>query len=292
MFIKYGNVFLRRFIMRELWKHFKIDDYDLRIDECGIQQCSPDEVYNYKVYQNFVIHYIQEGSGTLIIDNKVYSLSENEGFILKEGQQVTYYGDETMPWKYYWVGFSGNMFNKFIKSTSLEKHNHLLYPKNSQVVDTIKEICNYTLNITESETNLFWYHSKIYQLLYAITDEFPSNVKTPLLENGYEEAAIEYINSDFQKQISINQVASYIGISRSYLYKLFKKSYNISPQEYLIQKRLNKAVDLLVHTTKPINIVAKETGYEDQLHFSKSFKSNFGVSPSDFKKINNVEKII
>lgn len=280
------------FTMRDLWKHFKAEDFDLRIDECGIQKFTGEELYNYKVYQNFVIHYIHEGSGTFIVDGTIYNLSKNQGFILRDGQQVTYYGDKNDPWKYYWVGLGGVRFNQFIKSTSLEKANRIQYKTSSQVINLIEEICNYTLNTSDLEVNFFWYQAKIYDLIFAMTQEFPSNKITHLVEDGYEEAAKEYINSNYQKQITVQEIASYIGISRSYLYKLFKNKYNKSPQEYLIEKRLNKAVDLLVHTTKPINIIARETGYDDQLHFSKSFKQNFGVSPTEFKKINNVEKVI
>lgn len=278
--------------MRELWKHFKIDDYDIRIDECGIQQFKFDEFYSYKVYQNYVIHYIEEGEGIFIVDDKTYKLSPNEGFILRQGQHVTYYSNSENPWKNYWVGFGGDEFNKFIKYTSLENQPIVQYKQDSEIVKTIKEICQYTFETAESDMNLFWYHSSIYKLLHALTKEFPSNKQTVLIEQSYDEIAYEYINTNYQKQITINEIAAYIGISRSYLYKLFKDRYHISPQEFLIQKRMNKAVDLLLHTPKPINIIAKETGYDDQLHFSKAFKSTYGVSPTEFKRINNVEEII
>lgn len=278
--------------MRELWKHFKIDDYDIRIDECGIQQFKSDQFYSYKVYQNFVIHFIEEGKGVFIVDDKTYNLSANEGFIIRQGQHVTYYADKDNPWKTYWVGFGGNEFYKFIKYTSIEKQPIIEYPNDSMIPEIIKNICLYTLNTDENDINLFWYHSRIYQLLYALSTEFPSNKQTILTEQGYDEIAYEYININYHKQITINEIASYIGISRSYLYKLFKDTYNISPQEFLIQKRMNKAIDLLLHTPKPINIIAKETSYDDQLHFSKAFKSTYGVSPTEFKRINNVEKII
>lgn len=278
--------------MRELWKHFKAEDLDLRIDECGIQEFNGEEFYSYTVYQNFVIHYIQEGSGTFIVDGTVYNLSKNDGFILRDGQQVSYYGNKNNPWKYYWVGLGGIRFDQFIKSTSLDLKYNMQYKKNSHIVKLIKEICDYTLNTIENDINFFWYQSKIYDLIFSMTEEFPSNRITHLVEDGYEETAKEYINSNYQKPITVHEIASYIGISRSYLYKLFKKEYDLSPQEYLIEKRLNKAVNLLVHTTKPIKIIAKETGYDDQLHFSKSFRQRFGVSPTKFKEINNVEKII
>lgn len=275
--------------MRELWKHFKIDDYDIRIDESGIQQFEPDERFSYHVYQNYVIHYIESGKGIFIVDDKVYELAANEGFILRQGQHVSYYGDKDDPWKNYWVGFSGKEFNKFINFTSLSSAATLKYQTDSNIVKVIKEVCGYTLQTLDKEMNLFFYQSKIYELLLAMSTEFPSDKQTVLVEQNYDAVAYEYINSNYHKQISVNQIASFIGISRSYLYKLFKESYGISPQEYLIQKRMHRAVDLILHTSKPINVIAKEVGYDDQLHFSKAFRATYGVSPSKFKKTNNVE---
>lgn len=283
---------LRWDTMRELWKHFKIDDYDIRIDECGIQQFKPAENYSYRVYQNYVIHYIEEGIGTFNVDNNTYTLTSNEGFILRQGQHVTYYADHNKPWRNYWVGFSGEAFDKFIKYTSLEKEHIVHYEKNSEIIKTIQDICEYTLETTDDDMNLFWYQTNIYRLLYALSSEFPSKKHSVLMDQGYEEVAYEYISNNYHKQISINEVAAYIGISRSYLYKLFKEKYHISPQEFLIQKRMNKAVDFLLHTNKPINIIAREVGYYDQLHFSKAFKTTYGVSPTEFKHINNVENFI
>lgn len=293
MFIEYGNM-LSKVVknMRELWKHFKIEDYDIRIDECGIQQFKANEIFSYQVYQNFVIHYIEQGEGYFIVDDKTYHLSAGVGFIIKQGQHVTYYGNTDSPWKNYWVGFGGNEFDKFIKYTSLEYKPVFKYPLDSNIIQIIKDICLYTSRTADSDMNLFWYHSRVYALLYAMSTEFPSNKQTQLSEQSYDEIAYEFINTNFHKQITINEIASYIGISRSYLYKLFKESYHISPQEFLIQKRMNKAIDLLLHTTKPINIIAKETGYDDQLHFSKAFKSAYGVSPSEFKRIKYVDDIL
>lgn len=74
-----------------------------------------------------------------------------------------------------------------------------------------------------------------------------------------------------------------IGISRAYLNHLFKKEYNMSAQEFLIDFRMRKAAYLLTNTDQPVKEVAQNAGYRDALVFSKAFKKRFTVSPQNYR---------
>ena len=100
----------------------------------------------------------------------------------------------------------------------------------------------------------------------------------------YVKHAMEYIKHHYREKIKINELAEYIGINRSYLTNMFKKTIGCSPQEYLVEFRMEKAKNLLKNTDMPINAVAAAVGYQDQLAFSKIFKQNFTVSPKEYRK--------
>ena len=95
---------------------------------------------------------------------------------------------------------------------------------------------------------------------------------------------MEYISHHYQEKVKINELADYIGVNRSYLTSSFKKAVGCSPQEYLVNLRMEKAKNLLKNTDMPINAVAAAVGYQDQLAFSKIFKQNFTVSPKEYRK--------
>ena len=78
-------------------------------------------------------------------------------------------------------------------------------------------------------------------------------------------------------------MCSYIGITRSYLTKIFKESLHVSPYEYLLGVRMNKASLLLQATTLPVKQIAEMVGYKDALVFSKAFKQKIGISPKAFR---------
>ncbi len=87
-------------------------------------------------------------------------------------------------------------------------------------------------------------------------------------------------------------MADYIGINRTYLTSIFKEKMDKSPQEFLMQVRMSKACELLLNTDVPINVVAREVGYEDQMAFSKMFRKKNGLSPDQYRKKHHDEHTI
>lgn len=111
---------------------------------------------------------------------------------------------------------------------------------------------------------------------------------TQLLSNNkmsdyYIKEAINYIEQNFQNNITIEDVASVCGINRSYLGKIFKKNTGQSPQEFLMNYRMVKAAELLKLTSLSIADIGSAIGYENQLHFSRAFKNIYGVSPREWR---------
>ena len=101
----------------------------------------------------------------------------------------------------------------------------------------------------------------------------------------YVKHAMEYIAYHYREKIKINELADYIGVNRSYLTSSFKKAIGCSPQEYLVNLRMEKARDMLRNTGMQINAVAAAVGYQDQLAFSKIFKQHFGTSPKAYREM-------
>ena len=98
--------------------------------------------------------------------------------------------------------------------------------------------------------------------------------------------AINYIEQNFQNNITIEDIASVCGINRSYFGKIFLKSVGKSPQEFLINYRMVKAAELLKLTSLSIADISSAVGYENQLHFSRAFKTIYGVSPRNWRNQN------
>ncbi|MBK8723640.1 MAG: helix-turn-helix transcriptional regulator [Saprospiraceae bacterium] len=92
----------------------------------------------------------------------------------------------------------------------------------------------------------------------------------------------KYIDENFQRDIEIINVANEAHISQYHFFRLFRNVYNISPLQYIKQKKMEKAKGL-IHKM-PINQIANEVGYNDIFSFSKAYKKHFGYAPSETLK--------
>lgn len=95
--------------------------------------------------------------------------------------------------------------------------------------------------------------------------------------------ACKYIEENYSKDISLEDIADYIAISPNYLCKLFKENYEITIIDYLTRVRINNSINLLKNTDLSIKEIAHHTGYHDSNYFSKVFKKVTGKTPTDFR---------
>ena len=113
-----------------------------------------------------------------------------------------------------------------------------------------------------------------------------SEISTPkeFFQNDKIYPLIDFIKNNYQKNISISEMADILKISESNLYAVFKKSTGKSPIRYLNEYRLSVAAALLLQTSESIKTIAEKVGFEDQFYFSKLFKNNYHISPQKYRK--------
>jgi AraC family transcriptional regulator len=96
--------------------------------------------------------------------------------------------------------------------------------------------------------------------------------------------AVEYIQAHLGEDLSLSAIANELGMSQYYFCRLFKKSTGVSPHQYLIQQRVEKAKHLLKQSERTITSVAMDCGFANQSHFAKCFHQCTGMNPKQFCK--------
>ena len=127
--------------MQILWKKYIKENFEMNVDECGIEQVIPGLGYNYEVLKNAVIHYVTKGYGTFKFNGKVYNLKQGDIFILLKGMQVEYVASIDDPWEYYWIGFSGSNANEYLNRTSITNSCVANCEENSKIPKIILNMC-------------------------------------------------------------------------------------------------------------------------------------------------------
>lgn len=100
----------------------------------------------------------------------------------------------------------------------------------------------------------------------------------------YVEKAESYIETNYSYPITVEDIAHYVGVSRSHLFRSFQTYMQRSPKEYLTEYRIKQACHLLKETELSVSAIAYSVGFENNLYFSKAFKKQKGVSPSEYRK--------
>lgn len=97
---------------------------------------------------------------------------------------------------------------------------------------------------------------------------------------------IDYIHQNcMSPAFSATEVANEVNLSRNYFLKIFKENMGMVFGDYVTKIRMDKAKELLKNTDMTVYSISLEVGYESQYHFSRKFKSLYGVSPIEYRKM-------
>lgn len=269
-------------------EYLQKDSADLCLLYCGWEYCDPGHRYGPNKRESYVLHIVRSGKGTVEINNQKYELSRGGVFLISPGVEAWYEADQEDPWSYMWLGFTGYRAQEYAEHAGLTKRTPL------RQVDCVEELNNYIDGMLEAHQLVYTDELKRngYLLLFfaALMEDYKSKVPGIANQHSYPVSvyvkhAMEYIAYHYRDKIKINELADYIGVNRSYLTSSFKKAIGCSPQEYLVNFRMEKAKELLRNTSMQVNAVAASVGYTDQLAFSKIFKQHYGVSPKTYREM-------
>ena len=259
---------------------------DLYLSTCGMQNCLGGHSFGPGKRDEYILHFICEGKGVFKCNGNTYSLSKGDVFLVKPDTKVFYKADDNVPWSYVWVGFQGVKAETYLLYAGYEEDIVTGHYDDTTLIFTYVQQMLLSKQLTHA--NELKREAALLQILAALMEIRRNNLpKEDTYDYPYKiyvNQAVDYIQRNFKNNIRINDLAGYIGIDRSYLTNIFKNVMNVSPQEYLLKYRMEKAEMLLKNSDNKINTVAALVGYSDPLSFSKMFKKCKGVSPTEYRE--------
>ena len=260
---------------------------DLRLDFYGYEDCLPDQFFGPAIRENYVLHYITEGKGYLEYKEQKILLQKGDFFLLIPGEVTYYFADTQTPWSYYWLGISGIKAQEYFNLSSIHEMAYLRSPHTEALGNFIRTIVKDAERLDESKASQLHVISQLFELMHQLNAVSPNLDQETISPSQklYREAK-HLIDIGYNSQdISIQEIADKLGVHRSYLSSIFKDFHKISPKEYLLEVRMNRAKELLETTNQPIKIIAYSVGYLDPLHFSKAFRQYYDCSPSQYRTL-------
>ncbi|KKI92503.1 hypothetical protein WQ54_09040 [Bacillus sp. SA1-12] len=140
-----------------------------------------------------------------------------------------------------------------------------------------------TLTLPDEINSWYEVNSWIYKVRNIINETISSN----FVSGGVHESitkAMRIIHDELSSQIHASAIAKRVNMSRSYFSQCFKETVGMTFNEYVRHVRIEKAKEYLSHTNITINMIAESTGYMDEKYFSRIFRKETGVLPSEYRK--------
>ena len=266
---------------------------DLCLYQYGHEKCTPGHLFGPATRNHYLFHYVLSGTGTLMATNSKgqnvnYQVRSGQGFMIFPNQITTYIADKDLPWEYVWVEFDGLRVKSILDACGFSPNNPVYHAKSK---DLREEMMNEMIYITQNRDS-----SPIHLIghLYLFLDYLARSTASAPLSSGsslrdfYIHEALNYIEHNFQNDITVEDIADVCGLNRSYFGKIFKNAVGKTPQEFLLSYRMLKATELLKLTRLSIRDVSNAVGYANPLHFSRAFRNIYGIPPRDWRNQNQI----
>ncbi len=229
---------------------------------CGCEQCRPGHTaYGSRNY--YLIHYVENGRGTLISSRGEFRVGRGQIFIIYPYESAVYRANTKEPWHYVWIGFDGKMAER-------------LDALDSPVLDFPATAFSLIKSLADRPDTREEVAAAALYLIFA--DLFSGKHSS---RPQYVKQTIDMINTLYMQTLTVDGIAHAIGLDRRYLARLFKSDTGMSVQEYLISVRMEQAQRLL-RDGLSVSQTANLVGYADCFNFSKMFKKYYAISPKHY----------
>lgn len=241
--------------------------------------------YRPKGRLDFQILYIASGKAHFYFNDDGTDTVVNAGNIVvyrpKEPQKYEYFGiDQT---EVYWVHFTGSDIKNMLRSYGITDNMHVINTRTSLEYtrifkQMILELQRHQSDYPEMLTLL------LRQLLILIHRQLTTEnkIKNVYLDTEMEKA-IQYFNDNYNTEINIEAYAASRGMSVGWFIRCFKQYTGTTPMRYIVSLRITNAQVLLETTDYNVTEIGNIVGYDNPLYFSRIFKKQKGVSPSEYR---------
>ena len=264
---------------------------DLGLYQFGEEKCAPAHSFGPAARNHYLFHYVISGTGRLLANDskgqtKEYQIHSGQGFMIFPRQINTYIADERLPWEYVWLEFDGMRVREVIETAGLSPDHPVYHASYKDLRENMKDEMLYIAEHgSESPFHLIGH---LYLFIDYLTRSAASTrlASTVKVRDFYIKEALNFIEQNFQNDISIEQMATFCGLNRTYFGRIFKETVGKSPQQFLLNYRMVKAAELLKLTDLSVSDIGNAVGYPNQLHFSRAFKNVYGLSPREWRSKN------
>ena len=270
-------------------------EYVTYLDDSSIRIWYSDVPWRYETHDHSAVEVVLtiEGTVTYTVDDTVYQVRKGEVLIVPPDMPHSLSMEEGSSRYLFLFEPDAIMTMRDIKSIAMYFNKPFHLRDGSEAHVRIRELLLRARDAYEKR-EMMWNtvcYSCILRIYATLGQQYLSGIRPRAgdsLRNMDSEvitAVMTYINNHYREELSLEDVAKFAGFSRSYFSRSFKRQTGYSFKDYLCQKRLQVAMDLLIRTNRSMRDVAIESGFGSVATFNRVFREKKGCTPTQYRAI-------
>lgn len=247
---------------------------DFGLYYCGKRINTQNHIYGPEIRKHYLFVFVNKGEAVLHTKKGDIPFGTGDLLIMFPGEKIHY--TTSTSWNIQWVGLYGESIDKFMKQLNVDKSHPIVSVVIPQKIEKILEDL-YMYSKENTYSSEFMQTSLIYSFFAALFEQV--NVKNI---DDYVCRAKKIIDYNYDI-ITVDKLSKSLHLNPSYLSRIFRKKEKISPKQYILNQKMERAKSLLL-TDLPLTEISSSVGFSDSLYFSRIFKQYEGINPTVYRK--------
>ena len=258
--------------------------FDIRILHWGIED-DPNHVIIGSNIDRFALAYITDGSGIYSANSRVFEIKKGDVYLLSQNVRFSQRTNAQHGYKYIYIAFCGSNAKLILDKCGFTATSPVFHVNDDRIEALFRKVydsCQKNTFASIAKANLYL----IDILCCFIERNAENNAPVRVNKNILIESAQSYIEENYFKDLTVNDICRHTFCNRSYLSKLFKTVCNTTIMKYLSDYRIEKAMEMLIHTNLSIVSIIERIGFNDYTNFYRQFVKKTGRSPKVYRREN------
>jgi AraC-like DNA-binding protein len=236
-----------------------------------------------RVLNEFQFVYITEGSGRFRSFQGDFSISTGTMLLLVPGERHWYSPDPDTGWTEHWIGFNGECAQNWLDRKYMERENSIYRPGiSSSLIALFDKALEYACKEPVCMQQLI---ASLVPQIFARLQASRKNVVLKDNATNLLEQAREILEENIYTKFDVEAITSALGVNYHTLREYFNEHTGLSPYQYFLHMKINKAKELLVMGELSVKEVSFKLAFDNPYYFSRLFKKKTGVSPSKWNGV-------
>ena len=260
-------------------KHTEIFNGDIGMYYCGKRIGTKNHIYGPEIRSHFLIVLVEKGTAVLYRGEKEFLFKDRDILVMFPGEKIFYKAQTN--WTIQWIGVCGTQVEDVFQAIGVTREEPIFTPGQYEEISNVMS----QLYDTEYDNSMFAKYktqSLIYSFFSLLLKE--KNEKLPF---DPVNTALQIIKYNYNNNLNIKAIANSLFLDSAYFSRLFKSKVGLSPKQYILQTRIERAKELIITTNYHIKDISYTVGFNDSLYFSRIFYKTEGITPSGYREMHN-----